>query len=90
MLTLGPNAKKKYLEMNRQYAKDIAEGRKDTKLADILNVIHDKYKVVQLYPKLGKELKDQENVRVVELTEGWRMLYIAELDAIEVVDFVKD
>lgn len=90
MLTLEKNASMKYLEINRLYAREIAEGKKDSKLSDLLNVIHDKYKVVQLYPKIGKEVAGRENVRIVDLLYGWKMIYEVEFDAILVIDFVKE
>jgi len=92
MLTLTSEAHQTYLMLNQQYARDIAAGHLETKLSDLLNAIHDKYKVVQLYPKLGKEvtLPDGRQARVLELLDGWKMIYAVLLDAIEVLNFVNE
>jgi len=87
MLTLTPKANNKYYEINKQLAKDIANGKKDSRLLDLLNTIHDKYKAVQLYPKTGKEIK--KGVRVVDLIDGWAMMYSPEENMIKILDFIK-
>lgn len=90
MIILAEEAKKKYADMNSMAAKEIAGGAKDTVLLDLMNLIHDKYKVVQLYPNLGKPVLGQEGVRKLPLMDGWEMLYIPMPNYIHVIDFVKE
>jgi len=91
MIILSDLAKKKYAEMNSAAAKEIAGGAKDTILLDLMNLIHDKYKVVQLYPNLGKPLPGNTGgVRTLPLMAGWQMLYIPMPNYIQVVDFLRE
>ncbi|MBI2075721.1 MAG: hypothetical protein HYT72_00545 [Candidatus Aenigmarchaeota archaeon] len=90
MIILSEEAKKKYAEMNSMAAKEIANGAKDTVLLDVMNALHDKYKVVQLYPNLGKPVSGKEELRKLPLMAGWFMLYIPMPNYIHVIDFVKE
>lgn len=90
MIILSEDAKKKYAEMNSMAAKEIAGGAKDTVLLDLMNIIHDKYKVVQLYPNLGKDVSGKEGLRKLPLMAGWYMLYMPTPNYIHVIDFVKE
>ncbi len=81
MITLSEEARKKYAEFT-------SAASKDSSLIVLLNIIHDKYKIVQLYPNVGTPVSEDE--RKIELTAGWSMLYIQEDNGIRVVDFVND
>lgn len=90
MLILSEEARKKYAEFTALAAKEIASGEKDSKLLDLMNLIHDKYKVVQTYPNLGTLADEKEGIRKVPLSGGWNMLYIPLPNCIQVVDFVNE
>ena len=90
MILLSEEAKKRYTEFNSMTAKEVSEGAKDTPLLDLMNMIHDKYKVVQLYPNLGTPVPGKEGLRRVPLMFNWYMLYVPMPNYIQVVDFVKD
>jgi len=90
MIILTEEAKKKYAEFNSMTAKEVSEGAKDTHLLDLMNIIHDKYKVVQLYPNLGTPVPGKEGLRKVPLMFGWYMLYVPMPNYIQVIDFVKE
>ena len=91
MILLSEEAKKKYDDFNSMTAKEVFDGAKDTPLLDLMNMIHDKYKVVQLYPNLGTPVAgDVEGLRKVPLMFSWYMLYVPMPNYIQVIDFVKE
>lgn len=91
MIILSADAKKTYAEFHAMTAKEIASGAKDTILLDLMNAIHDKYKVVQLYPNLGKDVTNSiQGLRKVPLMAGWAMLYVPMPNYIHVINFVKE
>ncbi len=88
MLVLSENARKRYAELTSMAAKDVASG--NDRILDLLNLIHDKYKVAQTYPNLGTPVPEKDGVRKILLRDGWAMLYTSEPNRIMVVDFVKE
>lgn len=90
MIILAEEAKKKYAEFNSMTAKEVAGGAKDTPLLDLLNMIHDKYKVVQLYPNLGTPVPGAPGLRRVPLMFNWYMLYVPMPNYIRVINFIKE
>ena len=90
MIILSEDAKKKYAEFNSMTAKEVSGGAKDTPLLDLMNMIHDKYKVVQLYPNLGTPVPGQVGLRRVPLMFNWYMLYVPMPNYIHVINFVKE
>lgn len=91
MLKLSDEARRKYAELNKLYADEVAKGIRNSFYPDLLNLIHDKYKAIQRYPNIGKEVPHAsiKGLRSIPLKHGWSMLYISE-DYITVIDFVKE